>query len=74
VTTATVIAATVIRAAPEGFEPGAVIALVEVDGVRELHRLDLEREAPPPGTVVLVGRSDQDFSSARAVTSGGQAI
>jgi hypothetical protein len=73
VRTATVIAATVVRAAPTGFGPDGVIALVEVDGVRELHRLPPApmgaAPAPAPGDVIRVGRADPRFSSPAAVAA-----
>ncbi|HVD86494.1 MAG TPA: hypothetical protein VNB59_03720 [Solirubrobacterales bacterium] len=51
---AVVIAATAIRAAPEGFEPGYVLVLLEAeDGARRLARLDVE-EPPAPGTTVAI--------------------
>jgi hypothetical protein len=70
-----VVAATVIRAAPAGFEAGYVIALVDVAGARELHRLDEHvSEAPAPGTVVSVGRADPRFSSTAALSRPAAAI
>jgi uncharacterized OB-fold protein len=66
--TGTVIAATLIRAAPAGFEPGYVVALIDTDGARELHRLDGSHGAPAPGTVVSLGRAQPRFSSAAAVS------
>lgn len=51
--TAVVIAATTIHAAPDGFEPGYVLALVDVAGTRRLVRLDAGPDGPPqPGAAV----------------------
>jgi len=50
---AVVIAATAIHAAPEGFEPGYVLALVDVAGARRLVRLEMGPDGPPrPGSSV----------------------
>lgn len=46
-----VVAVTVIRAAPDGFEPDFVLALLESDAGRRLTRLDLD-EPPTPGTEI----------------------
>jgi uncharacterized OB-fold protein len=64
----TITAATVIRTAPAGFEPGYVVALVDVGGRRALHRLDDVTEAPRPGSIVQLGRSDQPLSSPAVVS------
>jgi uncharacterized OB-fold protein len=72
VRTGTVIAATAIRAAPDGFEPGYVIALVDVGGCRELRRLDDVTEPPLAGSIVRLGRGDRQVSSG-SVVSGADA-
>ena len=52
---ATVIAATTIRVPAAGHEPGAVIALVAVDGGRRLVRLARDPESmPAPGDVIAL--------------------
>jgi hypothetical protein len=69
--TGTVIAATLIRTAPTGFEPGYAVALVDVAGHRELHRLDDVTEPPPVGSIVPLGRRDAVSSSHVAVFAPG---
>jgi uncharacterized OB-fold protein len=47
------IAVTTIRTAPEGFEPNAVLAVVEAGGQRHLCRLQVADDVmPSPGQVV----------------------
>jgi len=71
--TGTVIAATVIRTAPAGWDPGYVVALVDVAGRRELHRLDDVSEPPSTGSIVQLGRCAAPLSSDVAVSGPGTA-